>query len=548
MNHRLSNDHRYANQFEAFFNHASLGIIVVNAAGKIVSANPFLLNAFDYSIEEVMGQAVEMLIPEKFRHSHIAHRANYAAHPSNRPMGSGRNLFGVKKDGTEFPVEISLSHLQLEGEPLVIGFVTDISLRVKDAAEIVAINRRLEEKIAERTQELEKTLKQLEASNHQLGLVNSYQQSIIDNAAVMLFVTNADGIIQFFNNEAENITGYIQEEIIGSCTPVLFHEKEDLERCKQELFADHGILVASDLEAITEKAKKDTLRSIECNYLKKNGNVLPVSVTITPVCNDSKILIGFLGVVIDISERKKAEAELRESLKKEKKLGELKSRFVSMASHEFRTPLSTVLSSAYLAEKYTTTEEQPKRARHLHRIISSVNSLTEILNDFLSVGKIEEGKVQVRVSEFNIKTIITTLVYDMQTNLKKGQHVHYDHQGPEIVLLDATLLKHILLNLLSNAIKFSFEDSNIIIETKVAPSETILVVKDQGIGISAEDQEHLMERFFRASNATNIQGTGLGLHIVSKYAEQMNGKIYCESDMDHGTTFRIIFKPINVPQ
>lgn len=548
MNHRLSNEHRYAHQFEAFFNHASLGILVANAAGAIISVNPFLLNVFGYSLDELTGQKVEMLIPEKFRHAHTGHRADFAAHPSNRPMGSGKHLYGLKKDGTEFPVEISLSHFQLEEASLVIAFISDISLRVHDAAEIVALNRRLEEKIAERTKELEKTLKQLEVSNHQLALVNSYQQSIIDNAAVMLFVTSTDGIIQFFNNEAVNITGYVQEEIIGCCTPVLFHEKDDLERCKQELLDDHGIRVSSDLEAITEKAKKNTLRSIECNYIKKNGNILPVSLTITPVCNDSKKLIGYLGVVIDISERKRAETELRESLKKEKKLGELKSRFVSMASHEFRTPLSTVLSSAYLAEKYTTTEEQPKRARHLHRIISSVNSLTEILNDFLSVGKIEEGKVQVRISEFNIKTMITTLVYDMQTNLKKGQHVHYEHQGPEMVKLDATLLKHILLNLLSNAIKFSFEDSDIFINTQCTPSETILAIKDQGIGISTEDQEHLMERFFRASNATNIQGTGLGLHIVSKYAEQMNGKIYCESDIERGTTFRIIFNPINVPQ
>ncbi len=548
MNHRLSNDHRYANQFEAFFNHASLGIIVVTAAGKIVSANPFLLNAFGYSIEEVMGQDVEILIPEKFRHYHTAHRANYAAHPSNRPMGSGRNLFGVKKDGTEFPVEISLSHVQLEEESLLIGFVTDISLRVQDAAEIVAINRRLEEKIAERTKQLESTLQQLEDSNRQLALVNTYQKSIIDNAAVMLFVTNPDGIIQFFNNEAVSITGYKPEEIIGICSPVMFHEQKDLEMCKQELLQDHGIQVASDLEAITEKANRNALRSIECHYIKKDGHVFPVSLTITPVCNHVKELIGYLGVVIDISERKKAEAELRESLKKEKKLGELKSRFVSMASHEFRTPLSTVLSSAYLAEKYTTTEEQPKRERHLHRIISSVNSLTEILNDFLSVGKIEEGKVQVRLSEFNMKKAVTALVYDMHANLKKGQSVHYEHQGPEMVQLDASLLKHILLNLLSNAIKFSFEDNEIEIRTKVSHSEIMLSVKDQGIGISIEDQEHLMERFFRASNATNIQGTGLGLHIVSKYAEQMNGKIYCESDIERGTTFRIIFKPINVPQ
>lgn len=253
-----------------------------------------------------------------------------------------------------------------------------------------------------------------------------------------------------------------------------------------------------------------------------------------------------LVVIYNITNRKNAEKNLIETLNKEKELGDLKSRFVSMASHEFRTPLSTVLSSAYLLERYTTEEEQPKRMRHLQRIVSAVETLTEILNDFLSLGKIEEGKIQVKFSKFNIEELIGNIINDIRDSMHKGQNIHYTHQGNPMVNLEPSLLKHIVLNLISNAVKFSPEKSVFIIKTNILPAGIILSVKDNGMGISNDDQKHLTERFFRGSNAGNIQGTGLGLHLVAKYAELMNGTIKCNSVIGEGTEFVINFE--NLPK
>jgi signal transduction histidine kinase len=230
---------------------------------------------------------------------------------------------------------------------------------------------------------------------------------------------------------------------------------------------------------------------------------------------------------------------LTEALEKEKTLSLLKSRFVALASHEFRTPLSGILSSANLLSRYVTTEDQPKRDKHISNIISSVNVLTDILNDFLSVGKIEEGKVMVRFSEFDIQEYMEKIVMEMQAIAKDGKQLNYTHKGPDLVHLDPILLRHILINLISNAIKFSFDNSTIEISTHNLGDLFILSVKDQGLGIPKEDQKHLFGLFFRAGNVTNVQGTGLGLHIVAKYTNLMKGKIEYKTELNQGTEFII---------
>ncbi len=388
-----------AHRYEALFNHASMGIVVVNSQAQILSVNPFALYLFGYTIEELIGKPIELLIPMRFHHKHEAHRNGYIKKPNSRPMGVGMDLFAVKKDGKEFPVEVSLGNYDNNREKNVIAFISDISVRKKAETELDKLNDELEATVEKRTHELTEAMHELEQSKE----------------------------------------------------------------------------------------------------------------------------------------------ELSKMLRKEKDLSELKSRFVSMASHEFRTPLSTVLSSAYLIQKYITTEEQPKREKHIERIISSVNMLTDILNDFLSVGKIEEGKMQVKISEFDIEKTLIAIIEEIKNNIKSQQIIQYKHIGNKIVQLDVGMLKHIVLNLLSNASKFSPEKSNIEISTKVTSHQYVLTVQDYGMGISATDQEHLMERFFRGSNADNIQGTGLGLHIVSKYAEIMNGTVTCKSELEKGTLFTITF-------
>ncbi len=240
----------------------------------------------------------------------------------------------------------------------------------------------------------------------------------------------------------------------------------------------------------------------------------------------------------DITEQKKIE-ELDAELEREKKLNELKSAFVSMVSHEFRTPLTTVLSSTYIIQKYAAAEDQPKREKHLERIISSVSTLIDTLNDLLSLGQIEEGKIRVNSSRFHLAEMVSSTIEDLKNNLKKSQTITYTHTGEAEVSLDRSLLKHILMNLISNAGKFSSDTDNIEISTSCHQGHIIVSVKDHGIGISQEDQQHLAERFFRGANTGNIQGTGLGLNIISKYAELMNGKMECHSELGQGTEFII---------
>jgi signal transduction histidine kinase len=171
--------------------------------------------------------------------------------------------------------------------------------------------------------------------------------------------------------------------------------------------------------------------------------------------------------------------------------------------------------------------------------------LTDILNDFLSLGKIEEGKIHIRPTEFNIRELITGTLEEMKGSLKQQQHIRYLHKGNLVLLLDSSLLKHIIMNLVSNASKFSGEASPIEVKSICRKNQFIFSVKDYGIGISKDDQRHLMERFFRGANAGNIQGTGLGLHIVSKYAELMNGTVACKSELEKGTEFIITFNAKN---
>jgi signal transduction histidine kinase len=228
-------------------------------------------------------------------------------------------------------------------------------------------------------------------------------------------------------------------------------------------------------------------------------------------------------------------------LSKEKDLGDLKSGFVSMASHEFRTPLSTILSSASLLAKYKLTEEQSKRDKHILRIKSSVLNLNNILNEFLSLGKIEDGKIAIHKSVFNIEEFISQQINEMTEILKPGQHVNYSHNGKSDVTLDEVLFKNILINLLSNAVKFSEENKPIFICTEIKNNFLKFSIKDEGMGISTKDQEHLFEMFYRATNAINIPGTGLGLHIVAKYAEMLDGKIEIKSELNKGTDIILIF-------
>ena len=412
MNELLKDDN--VQQCLALFNYATVGIVITDKEGVIINFNKYVEIQFGYTKADVLGKKVEILLPQSIHAKHEAYRDKFIKHPQNRIMGAGRDLYARKKDGTEFPVEVSLSHYSLNNDEYVIAFVVDITIRKKNedlflqqqrdlkriTTEVQNMNRELEQKVLERTMMLKETLAELEKS----------------------------------------------KEVINQA-------------------------LAAEIE-----------------------------------------------------------------------LGELKSRFVTMASHEFRTPLSTIYTSLSLIEKYTTTEEQDKRERHVLRSKEAVNNMKNMLEDFLSLGKLEEGKMKVTISEFDIALFVETILSGVQNLKKAGQHFIYVHQGKPLVTTDGSLFKNIIINLISNAIKFSPENSVINVTSFIDADKMQLSVKDEGIGITEEDQQHLFERFFRGKNALNIEGTGLGLAIIAKYLTILEGTIQCKSSLDKGTEFIVTFQ------
>lgn len=401
-------------QFEALFNFATIGMIVTNGDGKIINFNRYAEKQFGYAKDDVLGKTVEVLIPASAYKDHVKYREEYLCSPDIRAMGHGRDLFGEKKNGDLFPVEVSLCHYTINNQAFVIAFVIDITVRKR------------------------------------------------------------------------------QEE-------VMLQQKEELERVATEIKA-----VNSELEQKVDdrtKMLRDALVELE-----------------------------------------KSKEELSEAFENEKELSELKSRFVTMASHEFRTPLSTILSSTFLLEKYNQDNADPRVEKHLQRIKGAVGGMKGILEDFLSLGKLEEGRVQTKMETVGATEIIEELnglILELDLLLKPGQQIRFDNAIQQAIQVDRSLLKSILANLISNAIKFSNANATITISSAVAHDHLTISVADNGIGIPEHDKVHLFKRFFRAKNAVNIEGTGLGLHIVNKYLELMNGRIEMTSTLNKGSTFTI---------
>jgi signal transduction histidine kinase len=273
--------------------------------------------------------------------------------------------------------------------------------------------------------------------------------------------------------------------------------------------------------------------SFETDYKEKH-----FSVNTTPLIDENNIIYNALFVYSDISMQKKIERDIQNALKKEQELNELKSQFISMASHEFRTPLSAIQTSAMLIAKQNEPGKEEKREKYVYQIKNSVKQLVVILNDFLSLSKLEEGKVTANKEFFDLVEFSKKLVKEVSITTKKCQSILFSSLNTALSFnLDPKLMRYILLNLVSNAIKYSPENSVINFNIDEDEQFVIIAVSDQGIGIPEEEQKNLFERFFRAKNAHNIEGTGLGLNIVKQYVELMDGSIHFTSEENKRTTF-----------
>lgn len=365
-----------SNIFNILSEAISEGIVVVNNKQVIVGTNSSAERMFGYGKDELLGKSLDMLIPKKFQSGHSGHFNNFLEDKEKRMMGNGRDLFGLRKDGREFPLEAGLNPFQIYGNTYVMALVVDITER-KNYTET------LEQSVANRT------------------------------------------------------------------------------------------------------------------------------------------------------------IELKEALEKEHELGELKSRFVSMASHEFRTPLSAIRSSVDLLSRYHGLGIIDKQEKHFERIKSSVRNLVTTLDDFLSLEKMESGTVAMHPVRLDFEKYIQDVLTEVGPWKKSGQQLVHVHSGAKEVEIDTDLTRNVLLNILSNALKYSPDGSIVKVMTRNEAGKLTIEVIDNGMGIPEEEQEKMFTRYFRASNAKEISGTGLGLTIVKRYLDLMRGDISFVSRAGKGTTFNI---------
>ena len=237
---------------------------------------------------------------------------------------------------------------------------------------------------------------------------------------------------------------------------------------------------------------------------------------------------------------------MQDALAKEKELGELKTKFLSLVSHEFKTPLSGILTSATLAGKYTKTDQQEKRDKHLKTITSKVKYLNNIINDFLSIERLESGNVNYKFTTFPLSKVVNEVIYDANMLLKEGQSIAYPEGIDNIVVdFDEKILELVLTNLINNAIKYSSEHTTIKIVAEIIDDKLKVMISDEGLGIPKEEQKHIFNRYFRAENALLDQGTGIGLNIVKTHLEKLGGTITFRSIENEGSTFAITV-PLNI--
>lgn len=399
------------NIFKLLSESISEGIIIVNNNQQIVASNKIADEMFGYESGELIGQELSCLIPQNVHKYHSVYVKDFMIRGESRRMNQGRNLDGLRNDGTTFPVEVGLNPFQVNSLKYVMALVTDVSLRRKQEKEINDLNYSLEKKIEKRTQELRDTIIEL------------------------------------------------KEEVI---------------------------------------------------------------------------------------KRKEAENKTKESLRKERELGELKTKFLSLVSHEFKTPLSGILTSATLVGKYTQSEQQSSREKHLKTIKSKVKYLNNILNDFLSVERIESGKATYMFAQFPLSKVINEVIYDANMLLKEGQKINYPHNIDDIVVyFDEKILELTLINLINNAIKYSPAHSTIDVIVDVKDERLSISIKDEGMGIPRKEQKYIFNRYFRAENALLDQGTGIGLNIVKSHLENIGGTVTFTSSENRGSTFVIDFPITN---
>jgi PAS domain S-box-containing protein len=478
-------------EFSALLDAAPDAMVIIDRAGRIVQVNEQTARLFGFTREQMIGSPVEMLIPERFRGVHPGHRDAYFAHPRARPMGHlGRELFGRRADGREFPAEVSLSPLRLDGEDLVIA-------AIRDGTERRAIEERF--------------------------------RRLLEAAPDAMVIVGPDGAIAHVNDQAVTLFGYSRDELIGRQVEMLIPERYR---------AAHPNHRGRYFQEPRTRAMGHG--GLQLFGRRRDGSEFPAEISLSPLVTDEGMVA--ITAVRDITDRRRLEEE-RRRLGQAEEAVRLRDEFISVASHELKTPLSAIQMQvdtiSRSSERFDGHEFKQRTMIKLHQLTKAVQRMATLTDQLLDISRITGGRLSLEYHEVDLAQLVRGIVAPFEDELARVGSPLVLEVLPELrATVDPLRLEQVLANLLSNAIKYG-PGKPIEIRLRAESERAMLTVRDHGIGIAPEHQSRVFDKFERAVSHRQYGGFGLGLWISRQLIEAHHGSISVESQPGAGSTFTV---------